>query len=293
MALSPHAARLLLLVATSCTRSDPAPAPRTGAPEASPHREPTSTAAAVVPSAAPPSAPPTPASEPPLPPLEHAGEQVSLDVPGFQPAIVSVPSRARASHPVAVAFHGNFDRPEWQCEVFRPVLGDSGFLLCPRGKPRRDVPKSLDRWEYHSGKSMAAELDAALAALSQRFGDRVDPGPIVFIGFSLGAIYGAPIVQSKPARFPRAVFVEGGHNAWTPHRAKKYAEAGGARLFLACGQAPCLANAKRLAPALEKAGLPTKSGGAPKAGHTYDGEVAAAVQAAFPWLVEGDARWGS
>jgi len=274
---------------SSCARSDPAPAPRTGASDAAPLSE--SSAVAAAPSAHP-SEPAPPVAPPPPPPLEHAGEQVVLEVPGFEPAVVSVPTRARAAHPVAVAFHGNFDRPEWQCEVFRPVLGDSGFLLCPRGKPRRDVPKSLDRWEYHSGKAMASELDAALTALAGRFGERVAPGPVLFIGFSLGAIYGAPLVQGDPARFPRAVFVEGGHNAWTAARAKKFAEGGGLRLFLACGQAPCLGNAKRLATALEKAGLPTKSGGDPKAGHTYDGGVAAAVQAAFPWLVEGDDRWG-
>lgn len=291
MALSSRAAlcALVLALAPGCTRNDPAPALRTGLSDATPRPEARATAAAVESSTPPPELPPP--TIPPPPPLEHAGERISLEVPGFEPAIVSVPSRPRAAHPVAVAFHGNFDRPEWQCEVFRPVIGDSGFLLCPRGKPRRDVPKSLDRWEYHSGKSMGAELDAALAALEQRFGERVEPGPIVFIGFSLGAIYGAPIVQGNPRRFPRAVFVEGGHNAWTARTAKKFAEAGGLRLFLACGQAACLANAKRLAPVLEKAGLPTRSGGAPKAGHTYDGDVAAAVKAAFPWLVEGDPRW--
>jgi predicted esterase len=285
--------RLMALVAfaalPACTRSEPAPSPRTFAPESSERLVPSASAEAVAPSA--PLPEPAQVVPPMPPPLEHEGELIALDVPGFQPAVVSVPSGVRAAHPVAVALHGNFDRPEWQCEVFRPVIGDTGFLLCPRGKPRRDVPKSLDRWEYQSGKAMAAELDAALAALGQRYGERVDPGPVVFIGFSLGAIYGAPIVQKNPARFPRAVFVEGGHNAWTPASAKKFAEAGGQRLLLACGQAPCLTNAQRLTPKLAKAGLPAQSGGSAKAGHTYDGEVAAAVKAAFPWLVEGDGRW--
>ena len=224
-------------------------------------------------------------------PLADAGKQVSLEVPGFQPAVVSVPLAARAAHPVAVAFHGNFDRPEWQCEIFRGVIGPQGFLLCPRGSARRDVPKQMDRWEYASGAKMAAELEAGLAALSERYRSSVDPGPIVFIGFSLGAIYGAALVQKNAARFPRAVFVEGGHGAWTPASAKKFAAAGGLRLFLACGQGPCLTKAQRTAPLLERAGLPTKTGGSPKAGHTYDGAVADAVREAWPWMVEGDSRW--
>ncbi len=273
----------------ACTRSEPAPSPRTLAPESSARLARSASAAAGASSA--PLPEPAQVAPPMPPPLGNEGELIALEVPGFQPAVVSVPSAVRAAHPVAVALHGNFDRPEWQCEVFRPVIGDTGFLLCPRGKPRRDVPKSLDRWEYQSGKAMAAELDAALAALGQRYGDRVDPGPIVFIGFSLGAIYGAPLVQKNPERFPRAVFVEGGHNAWTPASAKKFAEAGGLRLLLVCGQAPCLTNAQRLTSKLTKAGLPSQSGGSAKAGHTYDGEVAAAVKAAFPWLVEGDGRW--
>ena len=290
MALIRNAALVALgfAVAPACTRSEPAPSPRPFAPEPSARLE--ASANTAVATAAP---LPEPGQAPPMPPpLEHAGELMALDVPDFQPAVVSVPSGVRAAHPVAVALHGNFDRPEWQCEVFRPVIGDTGFLLCPRGKARRDVPKSLDRWEYQSGKAVAAELDAALAALGQRFGDRVDPGPVVFIGFSLGAIYGAPIVQKNPERFPRAVFVEGGHNAWTPRSAKKFAEEGGQRLLLVCGQAPCLTNAQRLTSKLTNAGLPSRSGGSAKAGHTYDGEVAAAVKAAFPWLVEGDGRWG-
>jgi predicted esterase len=171
------------------------------------------------------------------------------------------------------------------------VIGESGFLLCPRGIARRDVPKQMDRWEYASAAAVARELDAALAALSARYGARVAPGPVVFIGFSLGAIYGAPLVQKDPTRFPRGVFVEGGHGAWTVASAKKYAAGGGLRLFLGCGQAACLGKAKRLGPLLERAGLPTRSGGSPKAGHTYDGDVAAAVRSAWPWLVEGDSRW--
>jgi predicted esterase len=281
-------ARVLALAAAwSCARPEPTPAPLSAtAPHApSPARDEAPTPQS---DAARPDPPPPPAPTP----LEREGELAALDVEGFLPAVVSVPKGRRLAHPVAVAFHGNFDRPEWQCEVFRPVIGDYGFLLCPRGIARRDVPKSMDRWEYASGAQMARELEAALGALTARYGVRVDPGPVVFIGFSLGAIYGAPIVQKSPARFPRSVMVEGGHGAWTAAIAKRYAEAGGLRLFLACGQAPCVGKAARLAVALTRAGLPTQSGGSKTAGHTYDGDVAAAVHAAWPWLTEGDPRWG-
>jgi hypothetical protein len=285
MAMKALAFALLL---HGCARPEPAPAPlRTAASAAL--DSPASRASGSTPAAAS-DVPPAPAP-PKAAPLAQAGELVALEVPGFLPAVVSVPLSARAAHPVAVAFHGNFDRPEWQCEIFRGVIGAHGFLLCPRGSARRDVPKQMDRWEYASGAKMAAELEAALTALNDRYGASVDPGPVVFIGFSLGAIYGAPIVQKAPARYPRAVFVEGGHGAWTVASAKKYAAGGGLRLFLACGQGPCLDKAKRTAPLLTRAGLPTQSGGSAKAGHTYDGAVSDSVRAAWPWLVEGDSRW--
>lgn len=216
---------------------------------------------------------------------------LSLEVPGFRPAVVSLPTGATRPKPVAVALHGNFDRPEWQCEVWRGVVGTRGFILCPRGIPRRDVAIGADRWEYGPLKGVEAEIEAGLSALRERFGELVDKGPVLFIGFSLGAILGSPLVQKQPARFPRVVLIEGGQARWTSPNAAAFVKAGGQRLFIACGQAGCLAQARNLSRKLEKAGLAVRFGGSSKAGHTYDGQVAAAVAEAFPWLVSGDARW--
>ncbi len=216
---------------------------------------------------------------------------VSLEVPAFRPAIVSVPLGTRGPRPIAVAVHGNFDRPEWQCSVWRPIVAARGFVLCPRGVARRDVPKQMDRWEYASQAALAREIEAGVAALAARFGAHVDLGPILFIGFSLGAIYGAPMVQRAPARFPRVVLIEGGLGAWSTALAKRFAAAGGQRLLFACGQRDCMTRGKRLVAPFEKAGLPTRHGGDAHAGHTYDGQVAQVVADNWEWLVEGDPRW--
>src|SRR5262245_18804480 len=75
-------------------------------------------------SAATPSPNPQPASKSKLlPPLQAAEPMLALEVPGFRPAIVSVPTGAREPRPVWLALHGNFDRPEWQCGVWREVTG--------------------------------------------------------------------------------------------------------------------------------------------------------------------------
>jgi predicted esterase len=216
---------------------------------------------------------------------------VDLPVPGFLPAVVSVPVGATSARPIVVALHGNFDRPEWQCGVWSPIVAARAFVLCLRGAIRRDVPKSMDRYDYASSKAVAGELEAALTALRERFGAHVDPGPMLFVGFSLGAIFGAPLVQKAPERFPRAVMIEGGLAAWSGASAKRYVSGGGQRLLLACGQLDCMNKAKVLVPALERVGLATRSGGSSRAGHTYDGPVADVVAQNWDWLVEGDARF--
>jgi len=216
---------------------------------------------------------------------------VALEVPGFRPAIVSVPVSTKRPRPIVVALHGNYDRPEWQCSVWNAVVRDRAFVLCPRGIPRRGAPAAADRWEYASARAMKSEIEAAVPALRARFADFVADGPLLFIGFSLGAGYGAPLVQAEPERYPRAVFIEGGVPAWSVGAAKRFAKAGGKRLILACGQAGCLTQVKQLGPALTRAGLDTRVGGSASAGHTYDGAVAQVVNDNWDWLTGDDPRF--
>src|SRR6478609_642660 len=216
---------------------------------------------------------------------------VALEVAGFQPAVVSVPVSTTRPRPIILALHGNYDRPEWQCSVWREVVRERAFVLCPRGIPRRGAPASADRWEYSSARAMKDETEAALAALRARYAAFVAEGPLMFIGFSLGAGYGAPLVQAQPERYSRAIFIEGGIPAWNVAAAKRFAKAGGKKLILACGQAGCLTQVKQLGPALTRAGLDTRVGGSASAGHTYDGSVAQVVGDNWDWLTEGDQRF--
>jgi len=227
-----------------------------------------------------------PDAAPALAPLE--GTLVSLPVAGFRDAIVSVPTGATEPRPVVVALHGNFDRPEWQCEVWREIIDAHAFVLCPRGIRRTDVPKSWDRWEYGALATVRQELAAGLAALEARFAGYVAEGPIVFTGFSLGAILGRPIVRDDPARFPRVVFTEGGGDGWNFQR---FQERGGLRVIFACAQAGCPQNRRAVARQAERFGVEVRVADGGNVGHTYDGPVARAIKADWAWLVEGDPRW--
>ncbi|WP_437623565.1 hypothetical protein [Sorangium sp. So ce1151] len=225
-------------------------------------------------------------------PLRAEGPFVELAVEGFPSAVVSVPIGATARRPVLIASHGNYDRPEWQCQVWRGIAGDGAFILCPRGAARSDSPSASDvRFTYESNARLEQEIDAGLAALRARFPEHVDPGAVLYTGFSLGAIMGSAIAARRAALFPRLVLVEGGHDKWTPASAKAFAEGGGQRVLFVCAQAGCGAAASAAAARLEKAGVLTRVVRGKEAGHRYDGPVAEETQRALGWAIEGDARW--
>jgi predicted esterase len=232
-----------------------------------------------------------PAPSPALGPLVADAELVALPVEGFRDAVLFVPRGATEKRPVLVALHGNYDRPEWQCEVWREITAGHPFVLCPRGIPRADAPRSEDRWEYGALDKTERELLAALAALEKRFPDHVDSGPVLFTGFSLGAILGKHILVKHAARFPLAVLTEGGYEAWSAAMARKYREGGGQRVLFACGQAACRAAAKAAARVAEKQGLEVRVADGGNAGHTYDRSVARAIAGELGWLVAEDERW--
>src|SRR5262249_26389810 len=142
----------------------------------------------------------------------------------------------------------------------------------------------LDRWTYGKPADVRREVDASLAALRVRFGEYIAPGPIVYAGFSLGAILGVFIVADDADRFPRAVLIEGGQNGWSQARAKAYAAAGGKRVLFACGQRSCQSSAKGTEKILGRLGVETMSVYGGDVGHTYDGPVAEEVARALPWL---------
>src|SRR5437868_13039508 len=100
-----------------------------------------------------------------LPPLAASSELVQLIVPDHRDAMVSVPVGATERRPLVLALHGNYDRPEWQCSVWRETMKGYPFVLCPRGVPRRDAPASADRWTYGKPADVRHEIEAALGAL--------------------------------------------------------------------------------------------------------------------------------
>lgn len=232
-----------------------------------------------------------PAAE--LPPMLTGDPLQTLPVPGFGAAVVSVPLGTRTPRPVVIALHGNYDRPEWQCEVWRDITAGFPWVLCPRGIPRGDAPKSADRWTYSTAAKALEELRAALDSLTEGFPAHVDAQAPVFTGFSLGAILGVHSLTG-PEGLPRvqgAVLVEGGYGGWHKARAEAFMARGGTRVLFACGQSACRQASKQAAQVLQKQGVQVEVVSGGDIGHTYDGAVAEAIRERWGWITETDPRF--
>lgn len=269
------------LLSAACTRSEPAPK-RVPPDSVSALSARPSASARVSPAASSPAR-----AEVPPAPIVSGPSTVALEVPDFGDAVVVVPVGARAPVSWIIALHGNFDRPEWQCEVWGPAARESAFVVCPRGVARTDVPRSADRWTYATMDATRREIEAVEKAFSSRFGHYVSEARPTLLGFSLGAIYGARIAAEAPDEYPRLVLIEGGEKGWSRAVAQRYRKGGGERLLIACAQTVCRNAARALEPVFQRAELPYRHAAALGAGHTYDGKVAALVFENWDWALGG------
>jgi len=221
---------------------------------------------------------------------------VDLPVEGHRAAVVSVPLGAVAPRPLVVVTHGAGGRPEPHCAFWREMLGDRGFILCPRGTLLGSFAEPSEQgFFYRDHHALEREVSAAMAALRARFGGYLDERAPIYAGFSQGATMGALAFARRPAVFARLVLIEGGvgeADEWTISGARAFREGGGERVLFACGRPSCLLAAQRSLTYFDKAGLVGRVVHGAGAGHTYGGAVEGAVKGALPWITEGDRRWG-
>lgn len=246
-----------------------------------------------------------------------------LPVSGFANAVLISPVGATRPMPLVVAVLGIGDTPESQCAVWRELVGQRAFVICPRFTPHY-VP--VQAQASNPGQGLLAlllglqgdqtpsadpnagavvqsgfrptevpdverEIDAAVAALRSIFPKHVAKGPALYIGFSRGAFLGATLIAKTPFKYPRAILIEGGQSAWTVASAAAYAKGGGKRVLFACGQPSCVAESEPASQLLGRARVTPRIVHGEGEGHGYTGPVKEQVRAALAWLIEGDAAW--
>lgn len=231
----------------------------------------------------------------PLEALQAPAPFLDLPVPHHHAAVVSLPLGATTPRPVLVAAHGAGDRPEWQCAMWRGIVGDRAFVLCPRGFPMNPyVPPSDTGYFYTTHHALGREITLAFEALQARFPEHVDAEAPAYAGFSQGAIMGALLLPNHPARFTRAALVEGGYGLfqeWNIPVAQAFQRRGGGRVLLACGRPECAEQAQVTAGYMRRAGLEARVVHAEGAGHSYGGVMEEELRTVFGWVIEGDPRW--
>jgi predicted esterase len=226
----------------------------------------------------------------PAPPVRPA----ALEVPSFAPASHVGPSgEERWPRPIAVVLHGNFDRPEWECDVWAEAASFYGFVLCPRGVRTPWATRAEDRWTYKGAARVADEIEAGIAALEARYPGRITREGTVLVGFSLGAILAPALVEASPGKYPYVFLVEGGVEKLDPKRIASLRRAGVTGVGLAMS-APGRRRAARAAiPELRAAGIRAIFVDMKGAGHAYSTDFGATGAAGVRALVAGDADGGA
>ena len=209
----------------------------------------------------------------------------SLDVPGFEPALLFAPA-GEAPRPLVVATHGAGGSAEWECEYWRRLTRERAFLLCLKGTP---LGSSYGGYYYRDHRALDRELIAAEQA-ARTAEPRIIAGSGVYAGFSQGATMGTPILPAHAAAFPYAVLIEG-FASWNVPESRRFIGAGGQRVLIACGSKECAVKGKTSVHWLQVAGAQARLEHAPGAGHTPAGAVMERVASALPWLLEGDPHW--
>jgi predicted esterase len=225
-------------------------------------------------------------------PLVFDSPFADLAISGYPSAVVGLPDNATSARPVVVVIHGLGGKPEPQCQAWRSIVRAWGFVLCPRGEydPERSMPGDK-RYVHPGGPRLRAHIDAALAALAQRYAGYVDAERPALAGFSLGATEVALLAQKASARFPRLAVLEGGLDVWYAPTIDAFAADGGVRVLFGCGSAWCPRSAGAAAARIDqRPGVEAHVASAP-VGHTNAPPLQEAIRAELRWFFAGDERW--
>jgi pimeloyl-ACP methyl ester carboxylesterase len=146
------------------------------------------------------------------------------------------------------------------------------------------------RYTHPGGDALRGHIDAALAALAERYGDLVDVRRPLLAGFSLGATEAALLAQRDGERFPRVALLEGGLDVWWPQSIDQFAWRGGTHVLFGCGSGWCTPPAQAASRRIETEGIEARVAFA-DVGHRDTPPLQEALRAEFAWFIDGDPRW--
>lgn len=140
------------------------------------------------------------------------GGMRQIDLPGAAPAYYYEPSgRGRLGlRPVVVYLHGRGGHPEQDCRRWASVARRYGWLVCPSGP----VPYGDGRaWDNNWPSAHHATM-AAINALRDKYGRRVQLWGNTLIGFSEGAYAAMNVGVREPRTFNRWLILAANAKYW-------------------------------------------------------------------------------
>jgi len=182
-----------------------------------------------------------------------------IDLPSAAPAYYFEPiGKGRLGlKPVIVYLHGRGGHPEADCRRWAPVARRYGWLVCPSGS----VPYGDGRaWDNNWPSAHHATM-AAINALREKYGRRVQLWGNTLIGFSEGAYAAMNVGVREPRTFNRWLILAANSKYWGGPGLEALGSAKDRvrRVFLITGEHDeVIEGTHQVEEWLHKAGVPTK-----------------------------------
>jgi predicted esterase len=217
------------------------------------------------------------------------GGMRQIDLPGAAPAYYFEPlGRGRLGlRPVVVYLHGRGGHPESDCRRWASVARRYGWLVCPSGP----VPYGDGRaWDNNWPSAHHATM-AAINALREKYGRRVQLWGNTLIGFSEGAYAAMNVGVREPRTFNRWLILAANAKYWGGPGLEALGSAKDRvrRVFLITGEHDeVIEGTHQVEEWLHKAGVPTKVLTPNNMGHEVPLEKKTEMyRAALGWLDAG------
>jgi predicted esterase len=212
-----------------------------------------------------------------------------IDLPGAAPAYYFEPQgKGRLGlKPVLVYLHGRGGHPEADCRRWASLARRYGWLVCPSGP----VPYGDGRaWDNNWPSAHHATM-AAINALRDKYGRRVQLWGNTLIGFSEGAYAAMNVGVREPRTFNRWLILAANSKYWGGPGLEALGSAKDRvrRVFLITGEHDGVIEGTHQVEAwLQKAGVPTKVVTPSNMGHETPLEKKTEMyRAALTWLDNG------
>ncbi len=214
-------------------------------------------------------------------------DPLTLQVPGFSDAYYYKP-RAKSLRPILLYVHGRGGNAFEDCRKWARVASQFGWVLCPQGPVSSETG---GRTWNNDAETAHRIIDAAVAALKEKYKGRVRTRGDVLIGFSEGAFIAQQVGLRDPAHWNRWLILAASDKYWWGDAPQLLEEnhAKIRRVYFITGENDQVAeNTKRAGAMLKDARIHVRVKIAPGLGHEVPADrMITTYRRPLRWLIRG------